>query len=142
MDVVGSPPDVLRWVHRSGDHGDCAVVAISLATGYTYEETLAAAISVHPQTLHDGMSTNAVKKTLAVLGFKSRVRKKRFDVDEDTGLLWLTDPKGDGHMVYLWAGRVINPNNMNHSALWLHTDDYIKEGKWQVDCLITLEGKD
>lgn len=137
--MENGPPDVVRWTPRSGEHGDCAVVAISLATGFTYEETLSACLSIQPGVLHVGLSGKHIKQVLALLGFTSRLHKKRYDLNEDTGLLWVVDTKDEGHIVYLWAGRVIDPIKSERTALWLEADDYVRVGQWTVEGLITLE---
>ncbi len=136
--MTGTPPDVIHWSPRSGDHGDCAVVAISLATGYSYEETLSACLATCPEVLGNGMNVSQIKGALRELGFKAKARRK-YDLDEDTGLLWVEDPAGEGHMVYLWAGRVVNPGKSDRTALWLDPEEYLLAGDWTADVLITVE---
>lgn len=135
--MTGSPPDVVHWTPRSNDHGDCAVVIIAMATGFTYEETLAAAVSIRPEVLHLGLTLAQTRKTLQMLGYKVRASSK-FDLSEDTGLLWV-EAKGDAHMVYLWGGRIINPAQFDRTALWMDPTDYLKAGGWTAKWLVTFK---
>lgn len=133
----GAPPNVIHWTPRSGEHGDCAVVAISLATGFTYEEALSACLQANPAALEAGMSERQIKTALDLLGFKARCRKV-FDLDDDTGILWVSS-RGDHHVVYLWAGRIVNPSKFDRTALWLDAEEYLKNGQWKAPLLITVE---
>ena len=138
---MSAPPDVVRWTPRSNDHGDCGVVAIAMATGLTYEETLSACLTVTPEVLHAGLESRHIRAILALLGYRTR-RRTKFDLDDDTGLLWVEDTKKEPHLVYLWAGRVINPSTKESvSALWKDPDDYLKTGGWTAVWLFTLEDK-
>jgi hypothetical protein len=121
------------------------VVAIALATGFTYEESLSACTAVNPSALHDGMTMVHTRKALALLGFRVVVRKK-FEIDKATGILWVENKKKDQHVAYLWAGRVVEPRKADRTALWLDPEDYLKAGddglEWKARVLITLEEKE
>ena len=115
------------------------MVVISLAIGFTYEEALSACLTVGPEVLHEGLTDRQTKKALKLLGFTVRMRTKRLNLEKSTGLLRVVDPKGTAHLTYLWGGRIIEPMKSDTTALWLNVADYIKDGKWTVEGLITLE---
>lgn len=140
MDLVALPPDLVRWVARNGEDNDCAVAAISLATGETYEQILAIAASIQPAVLKMGLLLSDVKKVLDTLGIAWKVRRKHYNIEKDTGLLWVepTDRrKRDAHLVYLWAGRIIEPAHTSRS-LWLDPEAYLKVQESRAVYLITL----
>ncbi len=135
---MSTAPSIIMWIPRSNDHGDCAVVAIAMLVGLSYEETLSACLQAHPAVLHAGMTIRQIKCALDLLGFKGRARKK-FDIEEDTGLLWVVDNECDSHVTLLWAGRIINPSHFDRTALWLDPDEYLKAGDLTPHVLITVE---
>lgn len=120
-----APPDVLRWVPRSDGHGDCAVAALELACGVTYETALLAAMKVCPDVLVDGLTTPEILRIARTLGFKARARHK-YDLDDDTGILVVKQPHvvDSEHAVYLWEGRILEPMNARQQ-LWLKACDYL-----------------
>ncbi len=120
---AGCPP-VVMWIPRSNDHGDCVVVAMAMLCCFSYEETLSACLQANPTVLSTGMTIQQTKCALDLLGFKGRARKK-FDIEEDTGLLWVVDNEHDSHVTLLWAGRIINPSHFDRTALWLDPDEYL-----------------
>jgi hypothetical protein len=135
--MTGSPPDVVHWTPRSGDHGDCAVVVLATATGHTYEEMLTACVAVRPEVLHLGLTVPHVRRVLKLFGYRVRVITK-FDLDEDTGLLWVEDGRKCAHLVYLWGGRVVDPLFYDRTALWLDAEAFINAGAWTAKALITF----
>jgi hypothetical protein len=136
--ITAAPPNVVHWTPRSSDHNDCVVLALCQATGYSYEETLAAALSVTPAALDAGVTPTQTRAILKAMGYAPRVRR-RYDLDDDSGVLFVVNPKRDWHAVYLWAGRIINTTKFDRGALWLDPEEYLKNGEWTADVLVTLE---
>lgn len=138
-----APPDVLRWVSRSQGHGDCAVAALALATGTTYETTLSAIVRRYPTVLTEGLTLREMQHVLRDMHFGSRVRTRTFDADEDTGILSVTQPHvpGSDHVVYLWEGRVIEPK-YDRQELWLSARDFLSHYKYTATHLMTVTRKD
>lgn len=140
--LFASPPEVLRWVPRSDGHGDCAVAALELACGVTYESALAAALKVCPTVLVDGMTTPEIIRSARRLGYASRAIYK-YDIDEDTGILVVDQPHVEDaeHAVYLWEGRIIEPMNARQQ-LWLQAKDYLAHYHYTAGQLITVTRRD
>ena len=137
--VTAAPPNVVHWTPRSSDHNDCVLLALCQATGFSYEETLAAALAIKPEALDAGITPYETRAILKEMGYAPRVRRK-YDIDEDSGVLFIVDPKGKWHAVYLWAGRVINTTKPDRGALWLDPDEYLANGEWKADVLVTVDG--
>lgn len=144
-----TPPDMIRYVQRSGDHGDCVVAAISMATGATYEETLTACTLNAANVLRDGMTTAQILRTIEDLGFTPRHVKipkaKRAQADfiemiedeEMSGILCVQSGH-DHHAVYVWLGRVIEPRR-EKQALWADISSYLESDGWKPTEFITFK---
>lgn len=137
--ITAAPPNVVHWTPRSGHHGDCVVIAICHATGFSYEESLAAALSVNAGALDAGITAQQCRAILKTMGFRARVTRK-YDLDDDpTGILFVKNRRQEWHAVYLWSGRVVNMSKHDRGALWLDPDEYLKNGGWTADVLVALE---
>jgi hypothetical protein len=132
--IGAAPPEMIRWVRRNPDNGDCGIVALQLACGLTYEAVLAAALKVAPKALEKGLSMTNLQRTAKALGFSGRWRR-RYDIEADTGLLYV-ETKHLGHVVYLWAGRVIEPKE---EAMWQRPADYLAFEKAKAGSLLVLD---
>lgn len=140
--MLAMPPDCVRWITRNGEDNDCAIAAISLATGHSYETVLGHAMAVHPGATVDGLTMRQIKAVLLALDVPHRVRRK-FDIEEDTGILWVSG-KSDEHVVYLWEGRVIEPS-LGRRSLWLDPRGYLAHEKylkatWLIE-VVTKQGE-
>mgnify|MGYP001579715419 CR=1 FL=1 len=131
----GAPPDMVRWIPRNAENSDCAITALQLATGLTYEAVLAAALNVVPGVLTKGMSMANLKRVAAELGFAASWKRK-YDISEATGLLYV-ETKKEGHVVYLWEGRVIEPLSQ---SLWRDPADYARCEGLRIGSLLVLRG--
>lgn len=137
MSQTPAAPEVIRWTPRSGDHGDCAITALALACGITYETALSASLAAHPSSL-DGMALKHIRKAAGYLGFKTRAVTK-FDLTEDTGILWVVGRDDDeSHVVYLWEGRILEPM-CGVYEMWLSGEDFVNHYKYDTVKLITVE---
>jgi hypothetical protein len=140
MALLAAPPDVIRWSPRSQGHGDCAVAALEIACGVTYETALAAALGACPDVLTRGLNWPEIRKAAGFLGFKTRLTK-RFDLDEDTGILDVWQEQGGEHVVYLWEGRIIEPMH-DRQQLWLSAQSFLTHYHYTHGSLLTFkEGK-
>lgn len=100
--------------------------------GVNYEESLAACVIVVPSVLHYGMSWSEARKAARKLGGETKLlRRGRYDVEEDTGLLNVRK-SGHDHAVFLWAGRVIEGNG----EMWERPADYFAHYKYQPYSLL------
>lgn len=139
-----APPDVLRWSPRSAGNGDCVVAAIEIACGVTYEQALEAAVRECPKlVMKNGIWVRQCQRIIARLGWKSRLRYK-IDLDDDTGILFVNQPQYDvnedgscEHAVYLWEGRVIEPQNARRQ-LWLSAEAFLSHYKTKATSLIEI----
>lgn len=138
-ELMASPPDVLRWEPRGQGHGDCAIAALALACGVTYEIALAAVLGVCANALIEGLDIKEVKLAATHLGFKVRISRK-YDLEDDTGILFVEQPhvKDSGHAVYLWEGRIIEPKH-DRQQLWLEAQAFLSHYKYKAKELIRLE---
>ena len=110
-------PILVRVVKQDGTLPDCAVAAVAMLCGVTYGESLAA--FPKPQSVvRIGAYLTEIVAAAKVLGVKTKIRK-RFDVDEDTGILHVSGK--DEHIVLLWDGRVIDGNG----ECWLSASTYL-----------------
>ena len=137
--LLAAPPDILRWSPRSRGHGDCAVSALELACGVSYETALAAAVTVNLTVLGTGLTLPAMRQAAKLLGFKVRFHRA-FDIDEDTGILWLVQAVSENgdHAAYLWEGRVVEPMQ-GREQLWLSARAYLAHYKYTVQGLLAVE---
>jgi hypothetical protein len=137
-----APPDVIRWSPRSAGNGDCVVAAIEIACGITYEQALEAAVRQCPRkVMQNGMFIKETRRTIHSLGWKTKLRFK-FDVDEDTGILFVDQPQygEEGsceHAVYLWEGRIIEPQNARRQ-LWLTASAFLAHYKTKATHLLEI----
>ena len=135
--MIALPPDCVRWIVRNGEDNDCAIAAISLATGHSYEHVLGAAMQVCSTIMEDGLSNKEMQAVLKALGHESKLRRK-FDLEEDTGILHISDKKDERHVVYLWDGRIIEPS-MGRRALWRDPQAYLNHEKSKACWLIEVK---
>lgn len=138
---LAAPPDILRWSPRSIGHGDCAVAALEIACGVTYEVALAASVLVRKTVLRDGLEWSHMKAVARRLGFEPKVLS-HFSLDDDTGILYVVQPHVDDsdHVVYLWEGRIIEPMNARQQ-LWLNAEDFLRHYHYQHKGLLVLTPK-
>lgn len=139
MSLLAAPPDILRWSPRSVGHGDCAVAALELACGVTYENALAAALTVDSAVLSRGLTNQEIIRSAALLGWKGKVHR-HFDLIEDTGILCVYQPrvKNSAHVVYLWEGRIIEPKS-DRCQLWLSAPQFLAHYHYNATRLIVFK---
>lgn len=122
-------PEMVRIVRQDGTLPDCAVAAVAMLCGVTYGEALAA-FPKPVSVMKIGAYLTEVQCAAKRLGVKTRIRK-RFDVDEDTGVLHVSGK--DEHVLLLWDGRIIDGNG----ELWLHPQTYFGTYKYTPKSLIS-----
>lgn len=94
-------PPVVRYQVSRGD-ADCALVALSIALGRSYEDVLGAAVTVtRSSSPHQrGLYTREMKQIAKRLGVTLRLRRS-FDADEDEGIFGFLHPdRDDGHVAF------------------------------------------
>lgn len=110
-------PELVRVVRQDGELPDCAVASLAMLCGVSYGEALAA--FPRPQrVVRAGAYLTEIQSAAKVLGVTTKIRK-RFDLDEDTGILHVSGK--DEHLVFLWAGRIIEGNG----ECWLSSLSYL-----------------
>ena len=142
---LAAPPDVIRWVSRSGDHDDCAVAALALACGVTYELALKVALSTAPELLNGGMRWGHIRRTAQRLGCTVRTMQfEQIDLSDESqaGILEL-DRKGEPatHVVYLWLGRIIDPK-VDRRELWDDPEMFFSHYGYTVGRLLVVTRED
>lgn len=126
-------PELVRVVKQDGTLPDCAVAAVAMLCGVTYGEALAS----FPDPRHvvkTGAYLTEIQAAAKRLGVRTRIRK-RFDVDEDTGVLHVSGK--DEHIILLWEGRVIDGNG----ECWLNPATYFGTYEYKPKALITVVEK-
>ena len=113
-------PHLVRVVRQSGWHADCGVAALAMLCGVLYEEALAA-FADPIKVLSRGADWKDLRPAAARLVVATKV-KYRYDITEDTGILHVSHPTKDEHLVFLWAGRVVDGNG----ELWSDPEVYLK----------------
>lgn len=116
------------------DTGDCAVTALVMITGKPYPDVVRAA----PNRAHkSGMSTKEIIETAAILGVKL-VRRRKFHMNEDTGILTLIseDPKRHDHVVLLLEGTIYDGYA---GRLWFDPEVFLQTEKYRVGTLLRME---
>ena len=122
-------PDLVRVVRQDGHLPDCAVAAVAMLCGVTYGEALAA--FPKPQSVVKvGAYLTDIQTAAKVLGLRTKLRK-RFDIDEDTGILHVSGK--DEHIVLLWDGRIIDGNG----ECWLSPTTYLGTYDYTPKALIS-----
>jgi hypothetical protein len=112
-------------------------LAIALATGCTYDVVLGEAVRIAADAVKRGMIWRDMRRTIAALGLSSTLRRK-YDIDEDTGILGLKRERGkEEHVVYLWAGRIIEPR-LDRRGLWMDPSAFLANEGWVVTTLLVV----
>jgi len=98
---------IIRTVRQR--HGaDCGVACLAMLTGVSYEEALVAATNKPETFCKSGLFPADLKRAAKALGYTLRA-KKRFDLETDTGILWVLVPTfASPHLVVLWEGLIID----------------------------------
>jgi hypothetical protein len=107
--AFNTAPELVRLVRQDG--------SLAMFCGVGYGEALAAFPKPH-RVLKAGAYLTEIQSAAKVLGVKTKIRK-RFDVEEDTGILHMSGK--DEHLVFLWAGRIIEGNG----ECWLQSLSYL-----------------
>lgn len=139
------PPHMIRHVRQSGVHGDCGIACLATLLGLTYEEVLIQTAKVRPNVLKQGLHWTDFVKVGKKIGVSlAVVHLSLEDLEDATGVLGLKRMNPDHnakamteeHVVYLWAGRVIDGDG----AHWLDLDDYLKHYNYEMTGLLTVGG--
>jgi ABC-type bacteriocin/lantibiotic exporter with double-glycine peptidase domain len=87
---------------------DCALCALCSVTGIPYLDALVEAARLDPDRVRHGLTRAHLKKVAAAFGITLKVKKK-YDIDDATGILWVVcpDAKTD-HAVVLKGGQIID----------------------------------
>lgn len=129
-------PSYIKAVRQNGLNRDCAVATIATLAGVNYEEALAACVTVRADMLDRGLTWPEIQRSCDELGIDYVLKRRgRYDLEEDTGILNVQNAKED-HVVFLWAGRVIEGN----FEMWLDPEEYLKQYKYRAGALLVRVG--
>lgn len=93
-------------VHQ-GEDADCAIVALAMYLGVSYEDVLREVALVDKRNKgRSGLWTRQIKQVAKRLGFALTVKRK-VDLDEDYGILLLSD-----HVAVLRNGLILDTNGV------------------------------
>jgi hypothetical protein len=121
-------PEMVRIVRQDGELPDCAVASLAMLCGVGYGQALAAFPKPH-RVLKAGAYLTELQAAAKALGIKTKIRK-RFDLEEDTGILHVSGK--DEHLVFLWAGRIIEGNG----ECWLSSLSYLTTYDYEPKSLV------
>jgi len=121
-------PELVRVVRQDGESPDCAVASLAMFCGVGYGEALAAFPKPH-RVIRVGAYLTELQSAAKTFGIRTRLRK-RFDIEEDTGILHVSGK--DEHLVFLWAGRIIEGNG----ECWLSALSYLTTYEYQPKTLV------
>lgn len=124
-------PYLVRIVKQDGVSPDCAVASLAMLCGVTYGEALAA-FPKPQRVMKLGAYTTELVAAAKRLGVKTKLRRT-FDLDDDTGILHVSR-RIDEHVVFLWAGRIIEGNG----ECWLNSESYLKTNRYKAKSLLAL----
>jgi hypothetical protein len=124
-------PYLVRVVKQDGVSPDCAVATLAMLCGVTYGEALAA-LPRPDRVMKIGAYLTDLETAATRLAVNVVLKRKGFDLEEDTGILHVSGK--NEHLVFLWAGRIIDGNG----ECWLHADSYLKTHKYKPKSLLTL----
>lgn len=104
------PPVVQIQVQRAP--GDCAITALSMYLGASYEDVLCAAVRTTKSSRihHRGMFTREMKRTAQKLGVTLTLRRG-FDLETDEGVLAVVSGN-EQHAVLLKAGLIFDGDGL------------------------------
>lgn len=125
-------PDVIKVVRQDENVTDCAVASLAMLCGVTYGEALAA-FPKPESVMKTGAYLAEIQAAALALGKKTRNRR-RFDIQADTGILRLEDDTKYDHVVFLWAGRVIDGNG----SCWLEPRKFLRRKHCKAKSLIAV----
>jgi hypothetical protein len=122
--LVTAPAVVTKMVAMR-EEKDCAIAAMAMFSGRTYEDVLRAVV-VHDPKHHgrDGLADHQIRKVMAALGTRVRHRA-RVDYEDDHGLLRLWD-----HLTLLRNGLIVE-----NDTLW-DVDDWRRYRGYLDDSLV------
>lgn len=103
-----SIPLAVQPIIQTGN--DCAIASLAMFLGLPYAQVAASAVTVAPQAFDRGMWCTEIQRTSKRLGVQL-VQRRRFNVDEDTGILCLDLPCGSSHALVLFRGVLINSDD-------------------------------
>jgi hypothetical protein len=118
-------PAIVTRIVPQRERADCAVAAMSMFTGISYEDVLREVVLVDPKYRgRDGLSDHQIRAVMKALGVPVRHRA-RVDYDEDYGLLRLWN-----HLALLRNGMIVE-----NDTLW-DADDWRQQRGYAMDCTV------
>lgn len=104
---------VIRVVTQRHSH-DCGVAVLAMLLGVSYEEALVVVSHESPLVLSQGVYERHLKAAAARLGV-TLVSRRRYDIEEDFGILGISSPKWKtDHVVILKSGLIVETDG----CLW------------------------
>lgn len=107
------PEMVVRVLPTRPRENDCAIWSLSVLTGIAYEDVLLAAAKVDTRAGANGLWFGQLVRIARLLGVTLR-RKRRADLETDTGILSLYLDGRYGHAAVLKQGQIIDVD----STVW------------------------
>lgn len=119
------PPAIVTRIVPQRELADCAIAAMAMLSGRSYEDVLREVVLADPKDRgRTGLSDHQIRKVMKALGVPVRHRA-RIDYDEDYGLLRLHD-----HMCVLRNGLIVE-----NDTLW-DVDDWRRQRGYQDENLV------
>lgn len=113
---------------------DCGVSALAMYLGLPYRTVVDAALLEVPDVTNIGMTRIEMERIAARLGY-DLIRTRKFNVEDDAGILFLQKGKRWSHYVVVFEGVVINPTD---GLVWNY-DAYIAKTHLKPITLLRLD---
>jgi hypothetical protein len=111
---------------------DCSVSCLAMFLGITYEDALLAYGGDVPNILRGGVWLSQIQRAAAKLGTPLKITR-RWDVEEDEGIVHVRFKSGYGHVLVLRSGLFFN----TMFDVW-EPSDYLKANRATVGPLLML----
>lgn len=115
-------------------NNDCAVCCFVMLLGVSYEVALLAVGRVDPQVATNGLYFTQLKKAAAGLGMHLK-SKRRYDVQNDCGILGVQFADKTEHAVILFRGTIIDPDG---GVVWDDVESYVESTGASLRSLLVL----
>jgi len=132
----GMMPEVVVAVAPRHRSNDCGVWAIHTLTGVSYADVATAAQKVDKWGGERGLYLTQIARICELLGFSVH-KRRRVDLEDDTGILSVWFNKHEGHVAVLREGELIDADGTSWKV-----DDYIAAKKVRVSAILIVESKD
>jgi hypothetical protein len=131
-----SPDDSVIRVVLQRHEWDCTIACLAMLLGVDYESALVACATIKPACC-EGLYLYEIQAAAEELDAPLKLRRaRRFNLDEDTGILHVFNLKSATyHVVILWRGTIIETDG----TLWDDSSTYFASKGYRPGALLVRE---